>query len=336
MPETRGRRRARRGSLERLADVALVIALAVAMAQAYALLHEAGHALAAVSVGVSVVGFDAWLIGRPTVRLAGDLTGARGAWVSLGGVLLPWVAWVVAFAAVRPARPLARIASLIGTFLVAATLLPWLLFPLIGLRPPGDDVTLFLQRSDAPPGWVAGMAALLLVMVLLLSMRALGGPRRLWSGFRAGLGLGSQARVWWTVGGALLGLLLISEAASRIGGAPEGIFPPAGFSLAADVSLAGGLRDDQLLGEDTTGPHRFELWVTVTGVERGPLLVEVQLPDGARMTVLEVPDSARGVGRMTARSQAMDLPAGRWSVHATAVAAADGRMVAAWRSVPQR
>lgn len=336
MPEGRASTRPRRGIVDAVADVAIVLALAVALAQAYALLHEAGHALAALSVGVSVVGFDAWLVGRPSVRLAGELSGVRGAWISLGGVLLPWLAWVVAFSAVRPSRPLPRLASLIGTFLVAATLLPWLLFPLLGLRPPGDDVTLFLQRSAVRPAWVSGMAALLLVTVLLLGMRALGGPGRLWSGFRAGAGLGAKPRAWLAVGLALVGLLLLSEAASRLGGAPEGIFPPAGFTLAADVSLAGGLRDDHLLGEEAIAPHRLEVWVAVTGVERGPLVVEVLRPDGSRLPVLAVPESATGLDRMTARLPLSELPAGRWSLQATAVTAREGRMVVAWRSLPGR
>lgn len=336
MPDGRASGKHRRGVLDLIADLALLLALAVALAQAYTLLHEAGHALAALSVGGSVVGFDAWVIGRHAVRLAGDLGGARGAWISLGGVLLPWLVWVVAFSAVRPSRPLPRLASLIGTFLIAATLLPWLLFPLLGLRPPGDDVTLFLQRSAVRPAWVAGMAALLLVTVLLLGMRALGGPRRLWSGFRAGSGLGAKPRAWWTVGLALVGLLLLSEGASRLGGAQEGIFPPAGFSLAADVSLAGGLRDDHLLGEEAVAPHGLELWVTVAGVERGPLRVEVLLPDGTRLPVLAVPETASGLGRMTARLPLTELPAGRWSVQATAVTASEGRMVVAWRSTAGR
>lgn len=326
-------RKAGRGSL---ADVAILLALAVAMVQAYALLHEAGHALAALSVGVSVVGFDAWLVGRPAVRLAGDLAGARGAWISLGGLLLPWLIWVIAFSSVRPSQPLARLASLVGTFLVAGSLLPWLLIPLLGLRPPGDDVTLFLQRSSAPPGWIAGMAALLLVTVLLLGMRALGGPRRLWSSFRAAVGLGAQPRAWWTVGLAMAALLLVTEGASRLGGAPEGIFPPAGFTLAADVSLAGGLRDDHMLGEEAARPHRLEVWVTVVGVQRGPLLVEVLHEDGRRLPLLALPESARDVGRMSARLPITELPAGRWSVQATAVATANGRMVLAWRSTPVR
>lgn len=311
------------------ADAALVLVLGAVAVQALALVQEVGHALAAWAVGASVVGFDPWAAGRPTVRLAGDLSGARGAWVAVAGVLLPWGGTFLAALLVRPRRRLARLAGLLWASIVAASLLPWVVQPLAGAGTPGDDVTVFLARTGAPPALVALGAAAAAVALVLAAARGVGGLHGAWHAVRAVGGLGRRPWPWVAVGLAGVLVILAIDAGGRWFGAPATVLPPAGFAVAAEVGLRAGIGDDQLLADFAPAPHVLEVWVAVEGVTAGPISVDVVAPNGARTPVLRLPVEAP-VGRATARSAPLPLPAGPWSVVASAPRG-EGRMVVAWR-----
>jgi hypothetical protein len=327
VPATRPARAAR---FARAADAALVLLLGMVAVQAHALLHEVGQALAAWTVGASVVGFDAWALGRPSVRLAGDLSGGRGAWVAVGGVFWTWVATLLATLLVRPRAPLLRLGALLWTSVVVASLLPWVLVPLSGGPRLGDDVAAFVQLSGALPLAVAVTAAFAALLLVLLAARAIGGPRGAWQAVRAVAGIGRRPWPWTAVIASALLVLLATEGGGRLFGGPATVLPPLGFTVAAEVGLRAGIGDDQLIGDFAEVPHVLEVWVAVEGVDRGPIVVEVVAPSGARTSVLRLPVTAP-VGRASARSGPLELPAGAWSVVASAPRG-EGRLVVGWRN----
>ncbi|MFN2323422.1 MAG: hypothetical protein ABR510_10755 [Trueperaceae bacterium] len=316
-----------RGS--RAADLALVLLLGMAAVQAYALLHEVGQGLAAWAVGASVVGFDAWALGRPNVRLAGDLSGARGAWVAVGGALWTWATTLLVMYLVRPRARLLRLGALLWTSVAVAALLPWVVVPLAAAPRLGDDVATFLQLSGALPIAVAAVAALAVLLLVLAAARSVGGPRGAWQAARATEGLGRRPWPWAAVVGSVLLVILATEGGGRFFGGPATVLPPLGFIVAAEVGLRAGIGDDQLVGDFAEAPHVLEVWVAVEGADRGPIVVEIVAPSGARTSVLRLPVRTP-VGRATARSAPLQLPAGPWSVVASAPRG-EGRLVVGWR-----
>ncbi len=314
----------------RAADAALVLLLGMVAVQAYALLHEVGQALAAWILGASVVGFDPWALGRPAVRLAGDLSGVRGAWVAVGGSFWTWVATIVATLLFRPRRPLWRLGALLWTSVVVAAMLPWVLVPLTGAPELGNDVSTYLQRSGAAPIAVATTAAFAALLLVLLAARSVGGPRGAWQAVQAVAGLGRRPWPWTAVVVSALLVILATEAGGRYFGGPATVLPPVGFTVAAEVGLRAGIGDDQLIGDFADAPHVLEVWVAVEGADRGPIVVEIVAPSGERTSVVRLPVRAP-VGRATARSAPLQLPAGPWSVVASAPRG-EGRMVVGWRN----
>jgi len=323
-------KRRRRGS--RAADVAWALLAAFVGIQAYALLHEVGHALAVRSVGGTVAGIEPWWFAGPRVRLVGEVAGASGAWVALAGTLLPWLLGVVALAWLRPRGPVARWSLLmLGTGLLAS-LLPWVAAPVWGERLPGDDVAHFLQRSDAPPALVTGVALAAGALLAAAAVRALGGPRAALASLTGLAGVGRRPAAWALLVAAGLAVAAASWAVGRVAvPSSEAAGPPAGFRLAADLRLSGGLLTEQLAGDVAPAAHRLEVWVEARDVV-GHLRVELVDPEGGRTTILAVaPGLALELGR--ARAPAVAFGAGRWSVQASAAPSA-GRLLVGWRSVP--
>ncbi len=311
-------------------DVVQVVVVAMVAVQAYALVHEAGRAFSAWLVGVRVVGFDAWALGRPSIRLAGDLSGTRGAWISVGGVLWPWLLTLLAAAVWRPRGPLLRLTALLLAVVVVGSTVPWIVAPLTDRWAGGDEVAQFLLRSGAPPWWVATAAAMAAALLVSFVARAVGGLRGGWAAVRAVDGVGRRPIAWALVLGAAAVVLLATEAGGRWGGAAATVLPPPGFAIAADVGLRSGIGDDQLLGDEALVPHVLEVWVAVEGADQGPITVEVVDPAGSRIGVLRLPVDVP-VGRANARTAPIRLPAGPWAVVASAPRG-EGRLVVAWRS----
>ncbi len=324
----RGRRLGWRRS--RWLDVLQVLLVAMVAVQAYALVHEGGRAFSAWLVGVRVVGFDAWALGRPAIRLAGDLSGGRGAWISVGGVLWPWLATLVAAAVWRPRGPLLRLTALLMAIVVVGSTVPWIVSPFSDRWAGGDEVAQFLLRSGTPPWLVAGVAAFAAALLVSFMARAVGGLRGAWAAVRAVDGVGGRPGTWALVLATAALVLLATEAGGRWGGATVTVLPPPGFAIAADVGLRSGIGDDQLLGDEALVPHVLEVWVAVEGADQGPITVEVVDPGGRRIGVLRLPVDTP-VGRANARTAPIRLPAGPWAVVASAPRG-EGRLVVAWRS----
>jgi hypothetical protein len=224
---------------------------------------------------------------------------------------------------VRPRPRLLRLGALLWTSVVVAALLPWVLVPLAGAPRLGDDVATFVQRSGAPPIAIAALAAAAALGLVVAAARSVGGPRGAWQAVRA------TAWPWAAVVATLLVVILATEGGGRLFGGPATVLPPLGFTVAAEVGLRAGIGDDQLVGDFAEEPHVLEVWVAVEGVDRGPIVVEVVAPSGARTPVLRLPVTTP-VGRATARSGPLELPAGAWAVVASAPRG-EGRLVVGWR-----
>ena len=213
--------------------------------------------------------------------------------------------------------------------MVVAALSPWVLAPSMGASGLGDDVTTFLQRSGAAPVAVATTAAFTALLLVLLAARSVGGPRGALQSVRAVSGLGRRPWPWVAVVASALLVILATEGGGRYFGGPATVLPPLGFTVAAEVGLRAGIGDDQLVGDFAELPHVLEVWVAVENATAGPISVDVVAPSGARTSVLRLPVAAP-VGRATARSAPLQLPAGPWSVVASAPRG-EGRLVVGWR-----
>jgi hypothetical protein len=194
----------------------LVLAFLVFI-QVYLLLHEGGHALAAVAVGGTVRTVDArpWSA-RPhaSYDLPG-VTDAQRSFVTAAGALLPLVTWaglmVALPRALPPALALVRFFMSIG---LIAGLLPWIVLPWRALHAhaPRDDVVRFAQTSGWPPAAIAGLALAMMV-----------------AGF---------ALLWWRAGG--IGHLRAFRRMRSVEVATRTVLVTA-VALAASVALALGL-----------------------------------------------------------------------------------------------
>ena len=166
-----------------LTGLALTPALVIVV---YMTLHEAGHALAITAAGGQVTDFVLGVNAHVGFTGVG-LSLADEAWIRVSGVLLPLLV-LVPFAALCPARLpglLLRGAQLVTVISFAATLVPWVVIPLVSLvtaPPAGDDVTLFLQTSGLPALVLSASTALTLAAVVLLARRA--GLAATWTALR--------------------------------------------------------------------------------------------------------------------------------------------------------
>ncbi|TVR87879.1 MAG: hypothetical protein EA416_14075 [Trueperaceae bacterium] len=164
----------------RLATVVWFVLVTLVIIQGYLILHEAGHALAAVAVGGTVTGIDArvWSDRPHASYTFGTVTQGQRAFVTAAGTLLPLVVGLAALLALPrqlPARwAVVRIGFAAGAL---AGLLPWLVlpWPMLQGSAPNDDTVRFTLQSGWPPALVVGVAAATLV--------------------------GGVALAWWRVGG---------------------------------------------------------------------------------------------------------------------------------------
>jgi hypothetical protein len=182
--------------------------------QVYLLLHELGHALAAVMVGGSVTGVDArfWSL-RPHASYAfTDITSGQRAFVAAGGTLLPLVAWALAMIALPRRLPthLGVLRLLASAALIGGST-PWLVLPwgAFHAATPGDDVVRFTRLSGWPPALVAAIAGVTLLAAAALLWWRAGG----WEGLRALRAirvLGAPPRALRLHAATLLALMLLA------------------------------------------------------------------------------------------------------------------------------
>lgn len=301
----------------------LVLA-ALAYLQAYLLLHEGGHALAAVAVGGTVRTVDArpWS-SRPHAGYdLPEVSGGERALVSAAGTLLPLAAWGVVIAALPRALPPAQALVRLGASVpLLAGLLPWIALPWPALHPvaPRDDVVRFTQASGWPPVLVAGLAlAVLLGGVNLLRLRTGSSvPLRALREI-AGHGVPSRALATMAVllgAGVALALGLHAIFPARAAGAPgDGVTLPAHDAI-ADVTLEATPFDGDFgLGVAVGSPVR--LVIGFEDVSGGPFRVVAVDALGVEHGLADFgPGTSMGVATSRPR---LELPPGAWQLRLTA------------------
>lgn len=141
----------------------------------YAAVHEAGHALVLVANGARITAFAV----GPDAHVSwvgGGLSSSALALENVAGAALPALLLVALLAAYR--RGVRSGAYHAGYAIVVvgttSSLLAWVGIPLLALvgeAPAGDDVTMFLDTSGAPPVVVALAAACCIGGLLALAWR---------------------------------------------------------------------------------------------------------------------------------------------------------------------
>lgn len=137
----------------------------------YTLLHEGGHALAALAFGGRVVTFN-WnfLTGRPHVSYLGNFSPFQQAVINIAGPLFPWLVSLMAVPLLgkREAGPL-KIGALAYALSAVGSFLPNIVLPLlyaVGKVHEGEDVVKFITNSGLHPLLVAGVFLIMIIFSL--------------------------------------------------------------------------------------------------------------------------------------------------------------------------
>ena len=153
--------------------VSLFVSL-ILMFPAYILLHEGGHALAAVSCGARITEFS--ILGAYMRYEGGRFTAVTLSLFHAAGTLLPVILAVVYMLAYRSGSRSVfyRIFSFFALLMPVGSILGWVVVPvlcLLGEAPGTDDAAKFIESSGLSPWIVLGVAALLFAGCLLLAWR---------------------------------------------------------------------------------------------------------------------------------------------------------------------
>ncbi len=154
------------------------------MVLVYIVLHEGGHALAAMLSGARIDRFDInFLTSRPHVSYVGHLTAGQRAFVSAAGPLFPVLVWF-GFIGTIPghAKPPWAYVRIISAFGIIGSLLPGVVIPVLyqlGRPVPGEDWTRFVAYSSLNGYAVGGLVLLLVALVLKVALPRIPDLRRL-------------------------------------------------------------------------------------------------------------------------------------------------------------
>ena len=255
---------------QRLPTVVWFVLAVLVIIQAYLLLHELGHALAAAAVGATVTGVDARLWSdRPHASYVfGSVSQGQRSFVTASGTLLPYLVGLAALFAL-PRRLPARYAVIrIGVSAGAlAGLLPWLVLPWPSMHAsaPNDDTVRFTLQTGWPPALVVALAAAILVGGAAVVWWRLGGRDELRAlGRTRSELLSTRPRDVGGVAAVLVGLFLIAMAlhaftggAAADPGVPTEVPPPPSHAPLFDVQLDGTAFDATFPGGVAHGDTIF-------------------------------------------------------------------------------
>ena len=303
-------------------SVAWYVLLTLILIQGYLLLHEAGHALAALAVGANVTAIDARLWSdRPHAAYDfGDVGGAARAFVTAAGTLLPLAVWALALAFV-PTRPpprwaVVRLAASTGALagLLVWLVLPW---PAMHARAPTDDVVRFTQQSGWPPALVVATAAALLVAGAAWAWRRMGGAAsfRALRSARTELLRARPTSVLSALVTLVALMLLAAGLHTWLGGdtaaTPSGVPDAPAHAALVDVRLDGRPLDATYPGGVADGDLLL-LALRFEDVAGGPFAVRLVDAAGAVHTLASFgPDTTMGIAASHPR---VTPAAGPWSV----------------------
>jgi hypothetical protein len=300
--------------------------------QVYLLLHEGGHALAAVGVGGTVRTVDArpWST-RPhaSYDLPGVTDGQR-ALVSAAGTLLPLAAWSALIAAVPRSLPpaLALLRFFVSIGLIAG-LLPWIVLPWPALHAhaPRDDVVRFAQASGWPPAGIAGLALAAMAAGLALLWWRVGGITQL-RAFRRMRFIDVPLRTLAATTGALvatvaLALGLVAAYPPHEAGAQGGGVVLPTHEAIAEVTLHGTPFAGPF-GRGVAGTAPLRLVLGFEDVAGGPFQIVLADAAGEERSLASF-GAGTTMGVASSRPR-LDLPPGPWTLTLTAAEGTVGRL----------
>lgn len=311
-----------------LPSVAWFALITLIIIQGYLLLHEVGHALAALSVGATVTGIDARMWSdRPHASYAfGDVGSAARAYVTAAGTLLPVAVWAVVLPFVPRRLPprwavvrLGASAGALASFLVWLVL-PW---PAMHARAPTDDAVRFTQQSGWPSALVVAVAAALLLAGAAWAWRHMGGVEtfRALRAARPELLRARPSSVLAATATLVGMMLLVAGLHAWLGGdaaaTPSGVPDPPSHAALVDVQLGGGAFDATYPGGVADGGLLL-LVLRFEDVAGGPFTIRLVDAAGETHSLASFgPGTTMGVAASHPR---VTPAAGPWSVRVEAEA----------------
>jgi hypothetical protein len=300
--------------------VAWTVLAVLAFVQAYAVLHESGHALAAAAAGGNVRTIDAraWST-RP--HAAYDLSGVtdgQRAFVTAAGAVLPLAVWATVVAALpRTLPPTLTLVRFFVSIGLLAGLLPWMVLPWPALHAwaPRDDVVRFAQTSGWPAALIAVLALALMLGGFALWWRRAGGLAQL-RAFRRMGSLAVPTRTLAVTAAVLLGS--VSLALGLVAAFPvrDADAPGVGVALPnhepiAEVTLDGSPFDGAL-GHGAAGTAPLRLVLGFEDVAGGPFRILLTDATGSERVLASFgPGTIMGVASSRPR---LELPPGPWTL----------------------
>ena len=280
----------------------LVVSLFVVIA--YTFLHELGHALLGLAFGARLTSFSANFFDLSAhVGLAAHMNSVQQALVSLAGVSLPLLAWLV-FILIVPVQSswTMQWLKLLVSLVVLSSLLAWVAIPLLAASAAGkgapiaDDSAAFVLVSGLP-GWLVSLVALSLYLGgMSLAYLRLGkrpGLRRLSLRQPQAQELQKSDRrlLAWLAGLGLFLALLSAGLQAAVAG-PGGAGIPPGYELVGEASLTGQPYSHTVLARfEFNQPTSLSLFIRMQNYSSGPAGLELVGPQGYRASIMSAEQS---------------------------------------------
>ena len=302
-------------------QAAVVIFLFVFTLILYTFVHESGHALLGLLFGGRLSSFSVnfWDFSAHA-GLLGDFTEGQRSLISLAGVSLPLILWMLFLAfTTKKANPVLEWFKLVGSGCILNTLLVWIIVPFLYLaeRAPGDDSTSFLRTSGVPPLLVAGVALLIYIYGWVLLINRQEGFR----GILARLRLGEEHFLTASSRKTLTAMVLTAAAVMLVGLGITSFYPfadvmaaPDGYTPAFSLNLAGqAFESETVYRFRLEEPAKVNLFFALKDFDAGPARITLRGPGEYNNTFLRASTEFK-TGHSTVHPKDIPLEAGEYQV----------------------
>lgn len=139
----------------------------------YTLVHEGGHAIAALLVGARITAFDVnFVTGSPHVAWEGFVKPAGRAFIAVSGPVFPVIVWLLSLSMLRWHKAVSvRLGLFVASIMMISSLLPQVIIPvlyMLGLELGGEDIVGFIIYSKLHPLVVSGVFSMLVAIMVWL------------------------------------------------------------------------------------------------------------------------------------------------------------------------